>query len=111
MDEKVSFRSYLKATRGVIGKFLSTPSFFAIPRINILLFIATFCTTYIMNGLGYAICIMVILFAHEMGHFIMCRKYRVDASWPFFLPFPSFFGTLRSSYQDEGPHSQQTRSI
>ena len=94
MDEKASFRNTVKTAWGAIRKFLSTPSFFGIPRINILLFIATFFTTYIMNGPGYAICIMIILFAHEMGHFIMCRKYHVDASWPYFLPFPSFFGTL-----------------
>ncbi len=110
MGEKVSFRSTLKATWGVIRKFLSTPSFFAIPRINILLFIATFFTTYIMNGPGYAICIMIILFAHEMGHFIMCRKYRVDATWPYFLPFPSFFGTLGAVIKMKG-HIPNKRAL
>ncbi len=110
MDEKVSFRSSVKATWGVIRKFLATPSFFAIPRINILLFIATFFTTYIMNGPGYAICIMIILFAHEMGHFIMCRKYRVDATWPYFLPFPSFFGTLGAVIKMKG-HIPNKRAL
>ncbi len=105
MDEKVSSGSKFKATRGVVREFLSTPSFFAIPRINILLFIATFFTTYLVQrfffrsdltgSFSYAICIMTILLAHEMGHFIMCRKYRVSATWPFFLPVPlPPFGTL-----------------
>ncbi|MEK6766307.1 MAG: site-2 protease family protein [Planctomycetota bacterium] len=81
--------------RGVIKDFLSTPSFFGIPRINFILFIATSFTTYLINGFSYAICIMTILLAHEMGHFIMCRKYRVDATWPFFLPMPlPPFGTF-----------------
>ncbi len=88
MDEKVSMR-------GVIRRFLQTPSFFDIPRINLLLFAATFCTTYLVNSLSYAICIMMILLAHEMGHFIMCKKYRVGATWPFFLPMPlPPFGTF-----------------
>ena len=96
--------------RGVIKGFLSTPSFFGIPRINYILFIATFFTTYIMNGSGYAICIMTILLAHEMGHFIMCRKYRVDATWPFFLPFPSLFGTLGAVIKMRG-HIPSKRAL
>ncbi len=88
MNDKISIR-------GVIKGFLFTPSFFGIPRINFLLFIATFSTTYLINGPSYAICIMMILLAHEMGHFIMCMKYRVDATWPFFLPMPlPPFGTF-----------------
>jgi membrane-associated protease RseP (regulator of RpoE activity) len=37
-----------------------------------------------------------ILFAHEMGHYIACRIYKVPATLPFFLPAPflSFLGTL-----------------
>ena len=96
MNEKVS-------TRGVIKRFLQTPSFFDIPRINLLLFAATFCTTYLVNSLGYAICIMTILLAHEMGHFIMCKKYRVGATWPFFLPMPlPPFGTFGAVIKMKG---------
>lgn len=89
--------------RGVIKDFLSTPSFFGIPRINFILFIATSFTTYLINGSSYAICIMTILLAHEMGHFIMCRKYRVDATWPFFLPMPlPPFGTFGAVIKMKG---------
>ena len=36
-----------------------------------------------------------ILGAHELGHYFACRYYDVDASLPYFLPFPlGFFGTL-----------------
>ena len=97
--------------RGVIKGFLSTPSFFGIPRINILLFIATFYTTYRINGPSYAICIMTILLAHEMGHFIMCRKYRVDATWPFFLPVPlPPFGTFGAVIKMKG-HIPDKRAL
>ncbi len=29
-----------------------------------------------------------ILLAHEMGHYLMCRRYRVDATLPYFIPSP-----------------------
>ena len=39
---------------------------------------------------------MGILFAHEMGHYIMCRYYNVPATLPYFIPAPfvSPLGTL-----------------
>jgi hypothetical protein len=45
----------------------------------------------IMNwetGLIYMGGVMLILFLHEMGHFVATIYYRVPASYPFFLPFP-----------------------
>jgi membrane-associated protease RseP (regulator of RpoE activity) len=38
--------------------------------------------------------LMSILGAHEMGHYLACRYYRISATLPFFLPFFSIFGTL-----------------
>lgn len=97
--------------RGAIKGFLSAPSFFGIPRINFILFIATSFTTYLINGPSYAICIMTILLAHEMGHFIMCRKYRVDATWPFFLPVPlPPFGTFGAVIKMKG-HIPDKRAL
>lgn len=103
MNSKISIR-------GVIKDFLYTPSFWGIPRINFLLLIATSFTTYYMNGLSYAICIITILLAHEMGHFIMCRKYHVEATWPFFIPFPSLFGTLGAVIKMKG-HIPDKRAL
>jgi membrane-associated protease RseP (regulator of RpoE activity) len=37
---------------------------------------------------------MSILLAHEMGHYLAARWYRVRATLPFFIPFPSLAGTL-----------------
>jgi membrane-associated protease RseP (regulator of RpoE activity) len=46
-------------------------------------------------GVPFAATVMVILFAHEMGHYVYCRRYRVGATLPFFIPFPfALFGTL-----------------
>jgi membrane-associated protease RseP (regulator of RpoE activity) len=103
MNGKISIRS-------VIKDFLYTPSFWGIPRINFLLLIATSFTTYYINGPSYAVCIITILLAHEMGHFIMCRKYNVEATWPFFLPFPSLFGTLGAVIKMKG-HIPDKRAL
>jgi membrane-associated protease RseP (regulator of RpoE activity) len=48
----------------------------------------------VLQGLAYSICVLGILGAHEMGHYLACRRYDVDATLPFFLPFPSLSGTL-----------------
>jgi len=48
----------------------------------------------IAGGLWYSVTIILILGSHELGHYLACRYYDVDASLPFFLPFPSIFGTL-----------------
>jgi membrane-associated protease RseP (regulator of RpoE activity) len=53
-------------------------------------------TWYVIQGglLYYAIPALTILGAHEMGHYLACRYYRISASLPFFIPFPSIFGTM-----------------
>jgi membrane-associated protease RseP (regulator of RpoE activity) len=43
---------------------------------------------HILSGWPFALSMMGILFAHEMGHYIMCRYYNVPATLPFFLPAP-----------------------
>jgi membrane-associated protease RseP (regulator of RpoE activity) len=49
----------------------------------------------LVHGLWYSATILLILGAHEMGHYLACRYYQVDASLPFFLPMPLVLtGTL-----------------
>lgn len=50
----------------------------------------------ILTGWPFALSMMGILFAHEMGHYIACRIYNVPATLPFFIPAPllSPLGTL-----------------
>jgi membrane-associated protease RseP (regulator of RpoE activity) len=40
------------------------------------------------QGLWYSIPVLLILGSHEMGHYLCCRKYNVDATLPFFIPLP-----------------------
>jgi membrane-associated protease RseP (regulator of RpoE activity) len=42
----------------------------------------------IVRGLPYSLTILGILGAHEMGHYLACRYYRIDATLPYFLPMP-----------------------
>ena len=39
-------------------------------------------------GLWYSLTILGILGAHEMGHYLACRYYGIDATLPFFIPAP-----------------------
>lgn len=43
-------------------------------------------------GLSFSLSLLFILICHEMGHYIACRIYRVDATLPFFLPTPPMIG-------------------
>jgi membrane-associated protease RseP (regulator of RpoE activity) len=47
--------------------------------------------------------ILSILTAHEMGHYLAARYYRVDATLPYFIPFPSLVGTLGAFIRIRAP--------
>jgi len=52
-------------------------------------------STMLAGGFYYSVTILLILGCHELGHYFACRYYDVDASLPFFLPFPLVLtGTL-----------------
>lgn len=48
----------------------------------------------IYKGLNFSVPLLFILLCHELGHYLACRKYRVDATLPFFIPVPFGIGTL-----------------
>jgi membrane-associated protease RseP (regulator of RpoE activity) len=59
------------------------------------------------DGARLAIGLLSILVAHEMGHYLAARYYRVDATLPFFIPFPvpgfSLVGTLGAFIRIRSP--------
>lgn len=87
--------------------------------INILFFIATFITTTLaqsqgtesitanlIGGLQYSCTLMAILSAHEFGHYFAARRFGVDATLPYFIPFPfpgSPIGTLGAVIKTRSP--------
>ena len=50
--------------------------------------------SYLLQGLPFSLTLVGVLMAHEMGHFLTARYYRVDASLPYFLPVPTLIGTF-----------------
>jgi membrane-associated protease RseP (regulator of RpoE activity) len=46
------------------------------------------------QGLIFSAPLLLILLAHEMGHYVVCMKRGVDATLPYFMPSPTLFGTL-----------------
>ena len=60
------------------------------------LFAAACVTTYLSQGAAFAATLMAILSVHELGHYVVARRHRVDASLPYFIPLPPFvtLGTL-----------------
>jgi len=45
-------------------------------------------------GLPFALTVLLILLAHELGHFFACRYHNIGATYPFFVPFPNLNGTF-----------------
>ena len=57
----------------------------------------------LLQGLPFSLTLMGILMAHEMGHWVACRYYRVNATLPFFLPAPTLIGTLGAFIRIRSP--------
>jgi membrane-associated protease RseP (regulator of RpoE activity) len=74
---------------------------------HLVLFLLTILSTFIIGGPVYSLAILSILVAHEMGHYLVSRKYGVPSSLPYFIPFPlPPFGTLGAVIRTKGtiPH-------
>ena len=57
----------------------------------------------LLPGLPFSLTLMFILLAHEMGHYLYARHYRVYATLPYFVPFPSLIGTLGAFIRIKSP--------
>lgn len=65
-----------------LAYFYSVEAYFKFALINPVL---------ILNGATFSAALLAILFSHEMGHYLACRYYGVDATLPFFIPAPPLF--------------------
>lgn len=90
-----------------------------IPWTNVVLALATVLTTLyagsiwyqadlaadplnVLQGWPFALGIMTVLGVHEMGHYVMSRHHDVEATLPYFIPIPTFIGTLGAVIRMKG---------
>jgi membrane-associated protease RseP (regulator of RpoE activity) len=57
----------------------------------------------LLTGVPFSVTLMCILMAHEMGHFVLCEKYNVYATLPFFIPAPTLIGTMGAFIRIKSP--------
>lgn len=57
----------------------------------------------LIMGIPFSAALMTILLAHEMGHFLFCERYGVEATLPFFLPAPTLIGTMGAFIRIKSP--------
>lgn len=64
----------------------------------------------LLTGCAYSIPLILILLAHELGHYITCRRWGVSATLPFFGPSPTLLGTVGAFIWVKSP-IYRTRSL
>jgi membrane-associated protease RseP (regulator of RpoE activity) len=62
----------------------------------------------LLLGIPFAGTLMLILLAHEMGHYLYCKHYGVWATLPFFIPAPTLIGTLGAFIRIRSPIRSRT---
>ena len=58
-------------------------------------------------GLPYSLSLILILGSHEMGHYVACRRYGIEATLPFFIPAPTFIGTFGAVIRIRSPFTSR----
>lgn len=57
----------------------------------------------LLGGLPFSLTVITILLAHEFGHYLACVYYDINATLPFFIPFPSPIGTMGAFIRIKSP--------
>ncbi len=57
----------------------------------------------LLEGWPFAVTLLGILLAHELGHFFACRHYGIVASYPYFIPAPTLIGTMGAFIRIQSP--------
>jgi membrane-associated protease RseP (regulator of RpoE activity) len=58
---------------------------------------------FLLLGVPFSFTLLSILLAHELGHYLTCRYYRIDATYPYFIPAPTLIGTLGAFIRIKSP--------
>jgi membrane-associated protease RseP (regulator of RpoE activity) len=48
----------------------------------------------LLEGVPFSMPLLLILGSHEFAHYFNSRRHHVEATLPYFIPFPNLFGTL-----------------
>jgi Zn-dependent protease len=59
--------------------------------------------TMLRLGVPFSFTLLLILFAHEMGHYVACKIHRIDVSYPYFIPAPTILGTFGAFIRIRSP--------
>jgi membrane-associated protease RseP (regulator of RpoE activity) len=54
-------------------------------------------------GIPFSVCLLGILTAHELGHYILCVRRYVYATLPYFIPAPTLIGTVGAFIRIKSP--------
>lgn len=88
-----------------------------IPWTNVILAVATVVSTLFAGSMWYyldpfslqivhawpfTLAVMGVLGVHELGHYVMSRYHRVNASLPYFIPVPTLIGTMGAVIKMKG---------
>lgn len=57
----------------------------------------------LLLGVPFSLTLMTILLTHEMGHYVACRIYGIDVSYPYFIPAPTLIGTFGAFIRIRSP--------
>ncbi|MCL4476412.1 MAG: site-2 protease family protein [Nitrospirae bacterium] len=57
----------------------------------------------ILEGLPFALTLMVILLSHELSHYFTSKKHHTKATLPYFIPAPSLIGTFGAFIKMKSP--------
>lgn len=57
----------------------------------------------LLLGIPFSFTLLTILLAHELGHYFACKLHGIDASYPYFIPAPTLFGTFGAFIRIRSP--------
>ena len=55
------------------------------------------------KGIPFSFTLLMILGAHEFGHYFISKKHNIDVTLPYFIPAPSFIGTFGAFIKMKSP--------
>lgn len=92
------------ALSGALSYLLYVPEYY-LRIVSSLVIFAILHPHILVDAVSFSITLLAILTAHEMGHYLACRYYGVDATLPFFIPAPPLFlaGTFGAFIKMKSP--------